>query len=691
MDIGDVIWIIINGLKNKESFLCSCTDADIKQLIENINIPEELRTNSHFHAQYFTLSLLGTEEYLDFFNSIKLSLDNSPHKLRTLICNIVESMLLEFSDMSKLGVNNKYLANNASQLMKLDLFPFPYTKEYILFMYLYRLKIICTEKYRYNEWHILLSKLNLLIEHNKAISVSGDLVVPENSFKNFFLTELKRNISILDYLEPESISRIFQNRRVFGEFSKIASFFNGIILMKTKQMRGMGELQIVKSMQFQSSPIGSGQISGKIDQNRQLSQNDLIFQITCLLSVSMNNSDYKLSYRYINYSEALINILPESNMSVKVTLRIYVLISKIYLLLFNINSNFRGNYLNYSKVDRFDSLPYLIISKMEQICSQVASNIKYLQMDERHYILKQISECFEYVIINHPSLLLFRSNYSEFNKLCNSSNNYEFQEETYSDTLIPINHIFSYVNRIPNKECSYSLFEIHSTICWECIIPNFLLCYSDEKSIYCDDILTRHLFFSQLADQLLSCIKLFCGSFTESINLMSKDMIAEAYLFLGIYSFLSSGEIHKVTEYIELGLETLELCCDSFKICSIKCMFAYLNLLVHLKNTSDDSNIELQLINSINNCKLIFIYECPEGQKWIQRKKFINFILIQVYTLMALLNGFNGIGVEEIKMHIQFENEIESRHSKEFSYNGDSSVMSKFCCIIEELGRGCEK
>lgn len=676
MEICDMIWLISNGFKFKEKISNGCSDIETKAIIDEL-----FRYNSityiNFYKKNFNFENKSkNHNFKQTDKNFKYSFRSSPHNLKLLICHLIDVMLLNYNILAS-DTDYPYYSNITNKLMRLDLFPGPYTCGYKIFLYLYKLKIICTEKLSYYEWSNLLSKFNLFIDGFGVETKIFKKISFDNSFNDFLVSRLEKIIPFNE--KPPIIFNLLQNKLVFGNLSNLSIFLKGINLLKTPEMKKLGEQYLIKSISMQSLTSTNDKINTL--------QSDQLFKIYCIISISMNSNDFGNSIKYITRAEKLLKNLSKSiSIGTKVLIKIYILISKLYLLMNNVNAKDEKFCLINSKFNKFDCLPYLIISNLDLIHAEILENAEYLTNEEQNNILNHLSEYIRYLKSDYPALLTIKlvesANGEPLISRCLYLKSDRYQKKNLN-TIFPVFSIFSYMNKENNNHIKNHLFEIHSIICWKKLIPNFLLYYSDVNSIDHENIYNS-IFLSQLANQLLYYVQILYGSNSEYARIFPKIKIAELYLFISLYSYFAKDEISKVSEFVLLGSKLSESCCESFDVCSINCMLAYINLLIHLKISNDMPNIESQLRSIIRNGRMAFKCICPNRKGLAFKKKMVNLALIQAFTLLSLIkNDFNELGNEDLNLHLQFE-EIETEMIEE-SYIEGNLIISKYLSISKLL------
>ncbi|KAK9171570.1 hypothetical protein CmeUKMEL1_03840 [Cryptosporidium meleagridis] len=688
MEICDVIWLLSNGFKYKEKIFNGNPDFETKTIIDNMFRYEKINDNK-FHKEIYSSEIKIMHTIFAQINEqFEFSLKNSPHDFKLLICHIIDKILLNYNILTG-NTDYRNYSNNNNKLMRLDLFPNPYIYGNKLFLYLYRLKVICTEKLGYNEWSNLLSELNLIIEKYETIKEMSNHASFYDSFNDFLISDLERIV-----LVNEKLSLTFnmlQNSHVFGNLSKFSIFLKGINLLKTPEMKKLGQQYLLKSISIQSSSkVNFDRFKFFFDQNYTF-QSDKLFQIYCTTSMFMNSNDFRNSIKYIIRAERLLrNLSKSANIGTIVLIKIYVLISKLYLLMRNINAKDGRFCLCNSKFSIFDCLPYIIISTLEIIHSEILENSKFLTKEEQHKILDHLSEYICHLKSDYPSLLTtkFVESYpsgqpSNSRYLCLKVDKYKKKS---LNSFIPIYNIFSYLNTAEHNQVNY-LFEVHSLICWNKLIPNFLLCCSEVNSAYNENIY-NNIFLSQLADQLSYYIQILNISNSEYARAFSKIKIAELCLFISLYSYYAKDEVSKVSEFVLRGSEILKSCSESFNVCSIKCIFAYIDLLIHLRNSNEISNIESQLRGIIRNGKMAFKLIYSNQTVQMHKKRAVNLALIQALTLLILINNdFSALESDELNMHLQFE----GSEMVEESYMDGNIIISKYISITRSINNCLER
>ncbi|KAL3127101.1 hypothetical protein CHM_7g3090 [Cryptosporidium hominis] len=682
MEICDVIWLLSTGFKFEEKILNGNLDLEIKTIIDNMFRYEKINDNKFYREIYSSEIKVIHSIFAQINKQFEFSFKSSPHDFKLLICRIIDKILLNYNILAG-DTDCKYYSNNNNKLMRLDLFPNPYIYGNELFLYLYRLKVICTEKLGYYEWSNLLSELNLIIEKYEAIKEISNHVSFYDSFNDFLISDLER--IILVNKKSSLTFNMLQNSHVFGNLSKFSIFLKGINLLKTPEMKKLGQQYLLKSISIQSlSKVNFDSFKFLVDK-ANIFQNDQLFQIYCTISMFMNSNDFRNSIKYIIRAERLLrNLSKSASIGAIVLIKIYVLISKLYLLMRNINAKDGRFCLYNSKFNIFDCLPYIIISTLELIHSEILENSKFLTKEEQDKILDHLSEYICHLQSDYPSLLTmkFVESYSSGEP---SNSRYlclkvDKNKKKNLNSFFPIYNIFSYLNTAENNQVNY-LFEVNSLICWNKLIPNFLLCYSEVNSIYNENIY-NNIFLSQLADQLSYYIQILNISNSEYAKAFPKIKIAELCLFISLYLYYAKDEVSKVSEFILRGSEILESCSESFNVCSIKCIFAYIDLLIHLRSSNDISNIESQLRRIIRNGKMAFKFIYSNQTVPMYKKRAVNLAFIQALTLLILIkNDFSALESDELNMHLQFErNEMV-----EESYIDGNIIISKYISITRSL------
>ncbi|EAK90318.1 hypothetical protein [Cryptosporidium parvum Iowa II] len=682
MEICDVIWLLSIGFKFKEKILIGNSDLETKTIIDNMFRYEKINDNKFYREISSSEIKVIHSIFAQINKQFEFSFKSSPHDFKLLICHIIDKILINYNILAG-DTDCQYYSNNNNKLMRLDLFPNPYIYGNKLFLYLYRLKVICTEKLGYYEWSNLLSELNLIIEKYEAIKEISNHVSFYDSFNDFLISDLER--IILVNKKSSLTFNILQNSHVFGNLSKFSIFLRGINLLKTPEMKKLGQQYLLKSISIQSlSKVNFDSFKFLVDK-ANIFQSDQLFQIYCTISMFMNSNDFRNSIKYIIRAERLLrNLSKSASIGAIVLIKIYVLISKLYLLMRNINAKDGRFCLYNSKFNIFDCLPYIIISTLELIHSEILENSKFLTKEEQDKILDHLSEYICHLQSDYPSLLTmkFVESYpsgepSNSRYLCLKVDK---NKKKNLNSFFPIYNIFSYLNTAENDQVNY-LFEVNSLICWNKLIPNFLLCYSEVNSIYNENIY-NNIFLSQLADQLSYYIQILNTSNSEYAKAFPKIKIAELCLFISLYSYYAKDEVSKVSEFILRGSEILESCSESFNVCSIKCIFAYIDLLIHLRSSNDISNIESQLGRIIRNGKMAFKFIYSNQTIPMYKKRAVNLAFIQALTLLILIkNDFSALESDELNMHLQFErNEVV-----EESYIDGNIIISKYISITRSL------
>ncbi|OII74849.1 uncharacterized protein cubi_02981 [Cryptosporidium ubiquitum] len=685
MEICDIIWLISNGFELKEKISSGCSEPETKTIIDELFKYVGMAGIEFYEKNSNPEKKIRNHSFTHINENFGCSFRSSPHDFKMLICYIIDTMLLNYNSLGNSTDYPNY-SNNTNKLMRLDLFPGPYICGYKKFLYLYKLKIICTEKLNYCEWSSLLTKLNLIIQRCETNAKTSKNISFDSSFNGFLISKFEK--ILLGNEKPPKIFNILQNKLVFGSFSSFSIFLKGINLLKTPEMKKLGEQYLIKSISIQSL-MNMNNKSFKImnykTNNLQINQ---LFQIYCIISMSIHSNDFRKSTKYTIYAEKLLKNLSKTvDIGTRILIKIYILISKLYLLMRNVNAKDGKFGLSNSKFNQFDCLPYLIISNLDLINSEILENAKFLTNEEKNNVLNHLSEYINYLQSDYPALLLSMklvescSSEEPLNTRYLYLNADKYQKKSLN-TLFPICNIFSYLNEEENN-IKNDFLDVHSIICWTKLIPNFLLSYSEVNSIYYENIY-NNIFLSQLADQLLHYVQIICSSNSEYARVFPKVKVAELYLFISLYSYFAKDETSKVSEFVLIGSEILESCGESLNVCSIKCIFAYINLLIHLRSSNDVLNIESQLKTIIRNGKMAFKCTCSD-QKGLQfKKKMVNLALIQAFTLLSLIkNDFNALGNEELKLHLQFE-EIEVEKTDEYYMEGNI-IISKYLSITKLL------
>lgn len=655
MEIDDIFWLISNGFKLKEKILSEPSNFETKSIIDDLFGYGDIIDMNIYKRVSNSKNEILDNTLIQICNKLRHSLRNSPHNLKIMVCYLIDAMLSNYISLENV-VDYPYYSYCNNKIMRLDLFPDPYLSGYKVFLYLYRLKVICTEKLTYYEWSNLLSKFNSIVEKCDLITYNSKYTSFDSSFNDFLITELERVILINE--KPPTILNIIQNKVLFGNSSKLSIFIKGINLLKTPEMNKLGGQYLIKSISIQPFNNSKCQHFKVIDDSISSFHNDQLLQIYCIVSMSMNSRDYKNSLKYIIRAERLIKSLSKSRSAGTIALiKIYVLMSKLYILTYSVNARYGRFCLSNSNFNQFDCLPHLIISTLNSIHLEILENAEFLSNEEQNNVLAHLSEYLDYIKSDYPILLTLKlvencSNAERFKKI-NTKTNY-YQKKSLN-SLLPICNIFSYLNNAENKYIKHRLFDTHSVICWTMLIPNFLLCCSEINSIHCENI-HNNVFLSQLADQLLYFIKNLYISNSEYVKIFPRVKVAEIYLFISLYSYFGKDETSKASEFIVLGLELLESCGESINVCSIRCIFAYLNLLIHLRSSNDISDIETYLRVIIRSGRMAFKCICPNQSGLLRKKKMANLAFIQALTLLSLLkDDFNLIGNNELNQHLKFE------------------------------------
>ncbi|KAH8582541.1 putative low complexity [Cryptosporidium sp. chipmunk genotype I] len=682
MEINDVIWLISNGFKYKEKILSGSSDLETRTIMNEMFRYEEMNDIKSYKETSISEIKVMKSIFTQMNKSFESSFRNSPHDFKLLICYIIDTMLLNYNILAG-DADYPYYSHNTNKLMKLELFPDPYIRGYKIFLYIYRLKVICMEKLSYCEWSNLLSKLNLIVEKCEATKkISNHKSF--DSFNDFLISDLGK-IILTNKKSPKTFNML-QSSHVFGNLSKLSIFLKGINLLKTPEMKKLGEQYLIKTISIHSLTNINFDSFKFVGDKTNIIQSDQLFQIYCIISMSMNSNDFRNSIKYIICAERLLrNLSKSTSIGTVVLIKIYVLISKLYLLIYNLNAKYGRFCPSNSKFNKFDCLPYLIISTLELIHSEILENAKFLTKEEQNNILNHLSEYICYLRSDYPTLLTmkFVESYSS-GEPSNSRYlcfNVDEHKKKSLNSIFPIYNIFSYLNTAENNVNYF--FEVHSLICWTKLIPNFLLCYSEFNSKYYENMYNS-IFLSQLADQLFYYVQILNISDSEFARTFPKVKAAELYLFISLYSYYAKDEISKVTEFLLYGSEILESCSDSFNVCSIKCIFAYINLLIHLRSSNDISNIESQLRKVIRNGKMVFKFIYSNQMGSIFKKKMVNLALIQSLTLLILIkNDLNALESDELDIHLRFEeNETEI---VEESYIENNVIISKYLSITRSL------
>ncbi|KAJ1607452.1 hypothetical protein OJ253_2325 [Cryptosporidium canis] len=678
MEADDIVWLISNGFKLKEKIWNESSDIETKSVIDDLFACQDINYINLSQEKLNCDQVFG-EAFIQICKETPFLFRSSPRKLKILICYLIDVMIINYMSLDSIA-DYPHCSDCDSSITKLYLFPFPYFLGYGIFLYLYRLKVVCTEKFTYCDWSNLLSKFNFLVDNSERIIFKLKYSSFDNSFNDFLDTELKR--IILTNEKPLTASNLIQNKLLFGNLSKFSMYLSGVSFLKVPGMKGVGEQYLIKSISMQSLKNIKSQHFKVISDLNDL-HNDQLIQIYCVVSLSMCTNDYKKSLKYIISAERLIKSLSKfTGNNTRVLMMIYTLISKLYILTCSVHARDGEYHLSNSNFDKFDCLPYLIASTLNSIHFEILKNAKYLDSEEKTNIFNHLSEYLEYIKSDCPILLTSKltDNYCYKEQLKKRDLSYNYKKKNLC-TIVPIRNIFPGLNMAENIDIKHNLFDVHSTICWNLLVPNFLLCYSN-SSLYCEDI-HNNVFLSQLADQLLYLVQNLCTSNSKFAKSFPRVKIAEMYLFISLYSYFGKNETSRASELIMLGSRLLDSCGESVDVFSIRCMLAYLNLLIHLKGSNEISDIETYLMEVIRNGRMAFKYICPNKSRLLCKKKMANMAYIQAFTLLSLVkDDFNIIGGEELSQHLRFE--CMNTETNCEPYTEGNIIISK-CSSIAEL------
>ncbi|KAH7650451.1 hypothetical protein FG379_003523 [Cryptosporidium bovis] len=693
MEINDIIRVLYTGLLNKE-IISESKEFNGNSLIKKIFLDDEFNVSDK-KTDDFTSLYLTDIEGLDIFNDrLVLFLDGSPHNLRLLITYLIDFFMSYFESLKHKKVYLGFTEKNQS--LKLDLPPIPYIDGCKDFLYLFNLKLLCNYNMNYKDWVEIFFKLDILLrDRNMGLSV-----MRFKSYKTVDFSIIKfGDFSTNDHDKiSNSYLNILQNDNIIQNFPYISLLVNGLKLIKKIETKQVGEIYIKYAISILSED--SKRFNEGIEQIKSNVEVRFITTIYCLISLSIYSSRIGDAIIYISCAQRLLRSSQKIfNSSLITMLNIYVLLTKLHVLL-NAVEERENSIFNSVPVNKVTSLNLLVTNTFLDIRNEVVKNSRKMNSLQCTKLLKHITDYTNYIFENFPIMFpLNRGNEGLFNTkitaiydLCLSKTRTIHSVQTGPQILMQVHDLFSFLIRekicFKNKDME---LRVHSIICWENIIPNILLGMSDEVTFdYRKE--SSNLYFIQLAGHLMNYTKLIYEvPIEESMYSLSRCDFAEIYLFIALYLYLGKVDIVRSGEFIKYAKDTLNPCNCSFEVCSIQCIILYLELIISLRNSSDEAKIESTLIDMVNFGKKSLYFMPPKEKEINHRRKLVNYSTIQGYTLLSLLrNDCNLLSNEELEFLINTKDQNESDESNELSSEGNpiiSNYLNIADCMKVVLGQ----
>ncbi|KAH8741077.1 hypothetical protein FG386_001629 [Cryptosporidium ryanae] len=693
MEIDDVIWVLYNGLLNKEPIINESKEFKGFSLLKKIFKDDEFIIPDKKTDGFISFNSTNIKGLDSFNNKLILFFNGSPHNLRLLVIYLIDFFISYFESLKHKKYCPKFFVEK-NRSLKLDLPPIPYIDGCKDYLYLFNLKLICNYSMNYRDWIEIFFKLDIFLRNN-------------NTNLDFMKFNSSTNSSILKLRDfstnnQDTISsgylNILGNYNIIQNFPYISLMANGLKLIRKIETKKVGEIYIKYAMSVLSED------SNKLDETTEKVKNNIelrfITTIYCLISLSIYSGKIDNAIVYISTAQRLLRSNQKTLSSSLITmLNIYVLLTKLHILL---NAVEERENLIFNSVPRNNiaNLNLLVTNTFLDIRNEVIENSVKMNNIQCINLLKHITDCVNYIIEGFPIMSslnqinkeLFNTEITATYNFCLSKLDSIYTIESGPQILMEAHDLFSFLIEekmsFKNKNV---ILRIHSSICWGSVIPNMLLMMSDEITYkYSKDF--SSIYFVQLAEQLISYTRLMCElPVEENKCTLSRCDLAETYLFVALYLYFGRDDFVKSGEFIRYGKDILSPFNCSFEVCSIYCILLYLEFIISARISLDEPKLESILTDIVHFGKKS-LYIMPVKEKEVSyRRKLINYSVIQGYTLLSLLkNNCNLMSNEEVEFLTNIKNSNEFDKSNRLN-SEDNIILSNYLNIVDELKAVLEK